>query len=511
MIDEEKTNPRILIIDDERNIRESVAAYLATESMDALGAGTAEEGIGLLEKHRFDAVIVDLKMPGMSGLDFLGWIKESGPDVPTIMISAHGDIADAVEAMKRGAVDYLVKPFDPDELVVRLKRAIDSARLLTKAQAVEASVQGTSGKTRGQKDDGWIGSGVAMEALRRMIERVAPTNSTVLITGESGTGKEVVARLLHRQSRRSDGPFIPINLGGIPENLLESELFGYEKGAFTGADSRKIGLFELATGGTLFLDEAGDMPLVLQVKLLRVLQEKKIMRLGGSRQIPIDVRIVAATNKNLEEAVQKGTFREDLFYRLAVIRLHLPPLRDRKEDIPVLAQTFAQRFSTEMGKGTIQVSSEALDLLSRYSFPGNVRELENAVERAVILCDGNQLRPSDFSFAGAQMDDRQSVGSKKTAEDMAPFTTGGTPLAGPSAEKVAGEGATGERSIGEKSIGGQSTGEGSRGDILSLREMEKQAILAALKKNENKRELTAQELGITRRTLLNKMKEYGIS
>jgi two-component system response regulator AtoC len=485
MIDEEKANSRILIIDDERNIRESVAAYLATESMDCLGAGTAEEGIGLLENHRFDAVIVDLKMPGMSGLDFLGWLKESGPDVPTIMISAHGDIADAVEAMKRGAMDYLVKPFDPDELVVRLKRAISSARLLTKAQAVEASVQSSPGKVLGKSDSGWVGSGRAMEVLRKMIERVAPTNSTVLITGESGTGKEVVARLLHRQSRRSDGPFIPINLGGIPENLLESELFGYEKGAFTGADARKIGLFELAAGGTLFLDETGDMPLVLQVKLLRVLQEKKIMRLGGSRQIPIDVRIVAATNKNLEEAVQRGTFREDLFYRLAVIRLHLPPLRDRKEDIPILAQTFAHRFSSEMGKGDIEFTPEALGLLSRYSFPGNVRELENAVERAVILCDGNRLRPSDFSFAGAQMDDQPSSVIKKSAEKSPPSGAGDQKSDEPSDP-------------------------GAREEILSLRDMEKQAILAALKKNENKRELTAQELGITRRTLLNKMKEYGI-
>lgn len=486
MIDEEKTNSRILIIDDERNIRESVAAYLATESMDSLGAGTAEEGIGFLENHRFDAVIVDLKMPGMSGVDFLGWLKESGPDVPAIMISAHGDISDAVEAMKRGAMDYLVKPFDPDELVVRLKRAINSARLLTKAQAVEASAQSNPGKAPGKNYDGWVGSGSAMENLRRMIERVAPTNSTVLITGESGTGKEVVARLLHSQSRRSDGPFIPINLGGIPENLLESELFGYEKGAFTGADARKIGLFELAAGGTLFLDEAGDMPLVLQVKLLRVLQEKKIMRLGGSRQIPIDARIVAATNKNLEEAVQRGTFREDLFYRLAVIRLHLPPLRDRKEDIAILAQTFVQRFAAEMGKGRIEFSPEALDLLSRYSFPGNVRELENAVERAVILCDGNRLKPSDFSFAGARMDDQAPLSSKKSAEEDPRSGAGSSKYARLSEEKDA-------------------------GDILSLRDMERQAILAALKKNENKRELTAQELGITRRTLLNKMKEYEIS
>lgn len=460
---------RVLVIDDERNLRESVAAFLATEDIDALVAASGEEGVDILERERLDAVVVDLKMPGMSGLDFLSWLRDGGPSLPAVMISAHGDIADAVEAMKRGASDYLVKPFDPDELVVRLRRVVSDARIVAAAKAVEASAAGVP--RGGQRDtgDGWIGAAESMAELRRLIERVAPTNSTVLITGESGTGKEVVARLIHRLGKRIDGPFVPINLGGIPENLLESELFGYEKGAFTGADSRKTGLFELAAGGTLFLDEAGEMPVQLQVKLLRVLQEKRIMRLGGSRQIPIDVRIVAATNRDLEAAVKAGSFREDLFYRLAVIRLKLPPLRERREDIPLLARAFVERFSAEMGKGSLSLSDEALNLLAAYPFPGNVRELENAVERAVILCDGRELRPGDFSFAGAGMGrfpaDRESA-APGAAEPPLP-------------------------------------GE-------SLRDLERRAIAIALERNGGHRERTAAELGITRRTLLNKMKEYSL-
>lgn len=470
---DETKRPRILVVDDERNLRESLAAYLSTEGMEAAIAGSGEEARSLLETERMDAVVVDLRMPGMSGLDFLAWLKEGGPTLPAIMISAHGEVADAVEAMKRGAADYLVKPFDPDELVVRLRKAIDDARLVASARATEAAAKPSA--ARGAAEDGWIGSGSAMMELRRLAERVAPATSTVLVTGESGTGKEVVARLIHRLSPRSSGPFVPINLGGIPETLLESELFGYEKGAFTGAESRKTGLFELAAGGTLFLDEAGDMPFSLQVKLLRVLQEKRIMRLGGTRQIPIDVRIIAATNKDLEAAVRAGTFREDLFYRLAVIRLKIPPLRERREDIPLLATRFAARFAGEMGKGSIGIDEDALRLLADYPFPGNVRELENAVERAVILCDGKNLGAQDFSFAGENMG--------------APLRQAPTITSTQSAE-----------------VKQASSAEG----VLDLRTLEKRTIQAALERNDGHRERTAHELGITRRTLLNKMNEYGL-
>ncbi len=468
MKEREDERPRVLVVDDEKNLRESLAAYLESEDIAAFAAGSGEAARELLERERVDAVVVDLRMPGMSGLDFLSWLKDEGPAVPAVMISAHGDVADAVEAMKRGASDYLTKPFSPDELVVRLRKALSDAKL---AAAVGAAKRASEPAVRGEAGSLWIGSGPGMEELKRLSERVAPTNSTVLVTGESGTGKEVVARMIHRMSRRADGPFVPINLGGIPENLLESELFGYEKGAFTGAEGRKVGLFELATGGTLFLDEVGDMPLPLQVKLLRVLQEKRIMRLGGTRQLPIDARIVAATNKDLEAAVKAGSFREDLFYRLNVIRLRIPPLRDRPEDIPALATLFASRFAAEMGKQVRGIAPEAIETLSRYRFPGNVRELENAVERAVILSDGEYLRPVDFSFAGEAM--RENVPQRA---DPRPETAP-APIVGADGP-------------------------------LDLREIEKRAIEAALERNEGHRERTAAELGITRRTLLNKMNEY---
>lgn len=458
--------PRILVVDDERNLRESLAAYLKTEGFAALTAPSGEAAREILETEKVDAVVVDLRMAGMSGLDFLAWLREGGPAVPAIMISAHGDIGDAVEAMKRGASDYLTKPFSPDELVVRLRKALSDARLRQAARAADRSAPLAA---RDPAAGAWIGSGPAMAELRRLAERVAPTESTVLVTGESGTGKEVVARFLHRMSRRADGPFVPINLGGIPENLLESELFGYEKGAFTGADARKLGLFEIASGGTLFLDEIGDLPLPLQVKLLRVLQDKRIQRLGGTRQLPIDARIVAATNKDLEEAVRSGAFREDLFYRLNVIRLRLPPLRERKEDIPALAALFASRFSAEMGKAIRGFEPGALDLLSRYAFPGNIRELENAVERALILVDGDLLRSEDFSFAGASMGRADPVSGGTEGKRSNPF-----------------------------------------GGPLDLRELEKRAIAAALERNGGHRERSAAELGITRRTLLNKMNEYDL-
>ncbi|AEJ19339.1 sigma-54-dependent transcriptional regulator [Gracilinema caldarium] len=457
---------KILIIDDEKNLRDSIAAYLESEGMEAQTAASGEAGKLLMETERFDAVVVDLKMPGMSGLDFLSWLKDGGPLIPAIMISAHGDIKDAVEAMKRGAADYLVKPFNPDELVVRLRMVVGNARLVATASAMQTVADKKNRKSLSGVDPDWIGSSPAMQEVRSLVERVAPTDSTVLVTGESGTGKEVVARLIHRLSKRADGPFIPINMGGIPENLIESELFGYEKGAFTGADSRKTGLCELASGGTLFLDEVGDMPLPLQVKILRMLQEKKIMRLGGSRQIPIDVRIIAATNKDLEQAVKQGVFREDLFYRLAVIRLRLPPLRDRREDIPILAQLFVDRYAAEMGRPSLKLGTDALELLSRYSFPGNVRELENAVERAVILCEGSELHSRDFSFAGSAMDKAPPPGSF--------------------------------------------AGDALAGEVKTLEELERAAILRTLALYQGHREKTAQALGITRRTLLNKLKEYQI-
>ncbi|MCK4516389.1 MAG: sigma-54-dependent Fis family transcriptional regulator, partial [Spirochaetaceae bacterium] len=312
---------KVLIVDDEPNIRNSVADLCKTEDMDAETASNGLAAQKLLTEEHFDVLVLDIRMPGMDGIELLRWMKEEGPTVPTIMISAYGDVQDAVGAMKLGAVDYLVKPFDPDELLLRIRRAGDEQVI---RRQVQASAQGT---------ELWESSNPLMQGVYKLALRVAPTDSTVLVTGETGTGKEVIARYVHSQSKRSDGPFVPINLGGIPDQLLESELFGYERGAFTGADGRKQGRFELSAGGTLFLDEIGEMPLHLQVKLLRVIQDRKLQRLGGTGSIPIDARIVAATNRDLQAQVNEGAFREDLYYRLNVIQLHVPPLRERPEDI----------------------------------------------------------------------------------------------------------------------------------------------------------------------------------
>lgn len=460
---------QILIIDDEKNLREALAEFLALDGFICTGAANGEEGLTLLESRLFDAVALDLRMPGMDGLTVLERIRETGPTIPVIMMSAHGEIADAVRAMKGGAVDYLVKPFDPAELSLRLEKAVSDSRLIRMARLGQRL---SNGEASGVPV--WLGGDPAMKETINLIRRVAPTPSTVLITGESGTGKEVVARSIHRLSQRSEGPFVPINVGAIPESLLESELFGYEKGAFTGADGRKAGLFELAAGGTLFLDELGEMPLMMQVKLLRVIQERVIMRLGGSRPIPIDVRIVAATNRDLEDAVRAGKFREDLYFRVNVIRLRLPALRERPLDIAPLAGLFLSRFALEMGKSVSGISPEALRLLTAYPFPGNIRELENSIERAVILCETEVLSVADFALT-----ERLNRASRLETSDSASTTEETTRPNGVNAP-------------------------------MSVYEAEKQAVLAALERHGGHREKTAAELGISRRTLLTKMKDYGL-
>lgn len=443
-------NRTILVIDDEKNVCESLSGYLALDGYQCRLASSGEEGLAFLENEVFDAVILDLRMPGMDGLAVLSRIRETGPFLPVVMMSAHGEIADAVAAMKLGAADYLVKPFDPAELELRVSRVINEWRLLKKARIPEHG-----------SDTVRLGEDKAMKGVIDIISRVAPTNSTVLITGESGTGKEVAAREIHRQSARAAAPFIPVNVGAVPENLLESELFGHEKGAFTGADSKKTGLFELASGGTLFLDELGEMPLLMQVKLLRVIQDKTIVRLGGTRPIPIDVRIIGATNRDLEAAVKTGSFREDLYFRLNVIRIRLPPLRERPADIPVLTGRFLERFSRETGHSVSGITAEALKALMDYSFPGNIRELENIIERAVILASGSELRAVDLMLESP------------------------------------------------RSVNGISEPE-PRDEAVSIQDAEHNAILSALRRNGWHREKTAAELGITRRTLLTKIKQFGL-
>jgi len=435
---------KVLVADDEKNIRESIAAYLAAEGFAADTAADGVQARARLEADAYDALILDLRMPRADGLEILGWLKEDGPRVPVIVISAYGDVRDAVQAMKLGARDYLVKPFDPDELVLRLRRVMAEEAVAGQAEAGR----------RALAEGAWIGADEKMRAVRALVEKVAPTPSTVLITGESGTGKEVVARLLHALSESAGGPFVAINLGGVPENLLESELFGHEKGAFTGASERKRGMFELAASGTLFLDEIGDMPMHLQVKLLRVLQERRVQRLGGTQAVPLNARIVAATNRDLEAALAEGTFREDLFYRLNVIRIEVPPLRDRRADIPALAGWFVEKLNRQMGRRVRGIDPEALARLSAYHFPGNVRELENRIERAYILCTEDIITTRDLGE---------------------PFSRAGrAPRSG------------------------------------RLHDQERALIEKTLARHGGNRTRAAEELGISRRTLLNKIKEAGL-
>ncbi len=462
--------PAILIVDDEKNLRESLVEYLSVDGFSCTSCGDGATALDILSADIFDAVVLDLRLPGMDGLAVLEAIHSDGPRVPVIMMSAHGEIHDAVSAMKLGAVDYLVKPFDPAELVLRLKKAVAAASFEKMADL---------GRRLAERDGTvWESTSAAIKKVYDVVARVAPTNSTVLITGESGTGKEVVARDIHRMSNRPEGPFVPVNVGAIPETLLESELFGYEKGAFTGAENRKPGLFELASGGTLFLDELGEMPAPMQVKLLRVLQDRTIQRLGGSRPIPVDVRIIAATNKNLEDAVRDKSFREDLYFRIHVIAIHLPPLRERTEDIAPLAGFFLSRFARETGRPIHGLSSGAIDLLRSWPFPGNIRELENSIERAVILSDGPILEREDFLFP-----------EKTPGDGMRPI-----PGEAPDPDSDSAKASRPEDKSG----------------ITTIRDAEKEVIQQALERNEGHREKTARELGITRRTLLNKIKEYSL-
>ncbi|MEI6876957.1 MAG: sigma-54 dependent transcriptional regulator, partial [Spirochaetota bacterium] len=378
----------ILIVDDEEKMALSLQDFLSLDKIETTISGGVDEAIRLMGEYTFDAIVSDLRMPGKSGMELLRHIRDEGRSLPLIMISAHGDVRDAVAAMKDGAFDYLVKPFDPEELVLRIKKAVSERRSLD-ILAI--------GMRSAAERAGFIGESRAIIAVRKLIEKAAPSPTTILITGESGTGKEVVARSIHDSSRR-DGPFVAVNVGALPETLLESELFGHEKGAFTGAENRRIGLFEAAQNGTLFLDEIGELPSHLQVKLLRAIQDKKVQRLGSSASIPVNVRLLAATNRDLEAEVRVGKFREDLYYRINVIRIHLPPLREREGDRGLLAGYFFSSLCRELGRKFEGISASALERIESYSFPGNVRELANLIERAIILAEGPALEARDFKF-----------------------------------------------------------------------------------------------------------------
>ncbi|MFZ3171094.1 MAG: sigma-54 dependent transcriptional regulator [Carboxydocellales bacterium] len=374
----------ILIIDDEEHMRWIIEKALTKENYRIVGAASGTEGLATFTNLSPDLVLLDLKLPDLDGVDVLRSMKQEQPQIPVIMITAHGTVETAIEAMKIGAADYISKPFDMEELKLIIRRSLEVVELASEIDFL----RGELGK---QLKTTLIGHSLGIIKVKEMISKVADTLATVLIQGESGTGKEVVAQLIHQQSCRAARPFVAINCAAIPENLLESELFGYERGAFTGATMRKKGKLELVNGGTVFLDEIGEMSPMLQVKLLRVLQEKSFERVGGNEQLILTGRIIAASNRDLQKAVQEGKFREDLYYRLKVIPIDLPPLRDRKADIPELVQFFLGKHDY---RHNIQgISPEALDLLKIYRWPGNIRELENAIERAVILCAEEILTP----------------------------------------------------------------------------------------------------------------------
>ncbi|HEV3308751.1 MAG TPA: sigma-54 dependent transcriptional regulator [Candidatus Sulfotelmatobacter sp.] len=382
--------PTILIVEDEAKMRRLLELNLGEDGFSTLSAGDAESALKILGENSADLVLTDLKLPGMNGLEFLHTIKRQNAAIPVVVMTAFGSVETAVEAMKAGASDYVLKPFSLSEMRMVIRKELDVHNLREENRSLREAL----GKRYAHPNV--VARSAKMQEVLATVDRVAPTNSTVLLGGESGVGKDLIARAIHEKSRRPAGPFIKINSTAIPENLLESELFGYEKGAFTGANTSKPGKFELADKGTLFLDEIGDVPPVTQVKLLRVLQEREFERLGGTKTVKVDVRLIAATNRDLREALEQGTFREDLYYRLNVVPIDIAPLRQRKEDIPDLANLFISRFSGDSGKPVEGITREAMQVLVNYHWPGNVRELQNIIERACALAKGPVLKVEDI-------------------------------------------------------------------------------------------------------------------
>ncbi len=381
----------ILIVEDEATLRGSLRRLLERRGYRVEEAGSVEEALEAHPPDAFDLVIADLRLPGAPGVDLIAHAQE----VPVLIVTGHASVASAVEAMRRGAADYLVKPFDYEELFVQADRLVKLRRSRRRSQALESDME------RLYPVQALVGESPPMQRVHALIEQVAPTDSSVLITGESGTGKELTARAIHERSARREGPFVAVNCAAIPESLIESELFGHEKGAFTGATGARTGLIEAAHGGTLFLDEIGDQPLSAQVRLLRVLQERAVRRVGATREQPVDVRVVAATHQDLAALCRDGRFREDLYYRLRVVEIHLPPLRERGADLRRLAEFLLDKTCRRLGRPALRLSPGALALIERYSWPGNVRELENALERAVIVTRGEEIEAEALGLAEA--------------------------------------------------------------------------------------------------------------
>ncbi len=441
---------RILIVDDEEIMRESLTDWLKEDGYEVLAVEDGFKALEAIQAGSWSVMLVDLKMPKMDGLEVLREVKRLQLNIPVIIITAYATVDTAVAAMKEGAYDYIIKPFNPEELALTIKKIIEHQHLLKENILLRKELS-----KRYQFQD-IIGKSQKMQSVFELIRTVAPTKSTILIQGESGTGKEMVARAIHEASIRKDYPFIDLACGALPETLLEAELFGHEKGAFTGANFQKKGKIELADGGTLFLDEIGDISLKSQVDLLRVLQEREFRRLGGTETIKVDVRIIAATNKDLLKLVEQGKFRDDLFYRINVITITIPPLRDRKEDIPLLITHFLTKYNMETGKKIEKISEGALNMLMDYHWPGNVRELENTIEHAVVVTEGNMIM-------------HQALPDLFKKQNFIQFDS-----------------------------------------KKSLDEMEKQHIIQVLKEHHGNISRTAEVLGINRVTLYRKIKEYNI-
>lgn len=450
----------ILIVEDRESMSDMLKETLKAEGYRTVIARDGLEGIKKLKEDMVSLVLTDLKLPKRDGMDVLRAAKEENPLMPVIVMTAFGSVETAVIAMKEGAFDFITKPFDTDHLLMLMKRALETQRLMTENMLLKEEFSAQLGIPR------IIGKSEKIASVAQNIQKVAPSKTTALILGESGTGKELFARAIHNLSPRREYPFVPINCAAIPRELLESELFGHEKGAFTGADFRKLGKFELADKGTIFLDEIGEMDIALQAKLLRVLQEEEIERIGGLKTIKIDVRIIAASNKDLEKAVSEKAFREDLFYRLSVFPVKIPPLRERTEDIPLLVDFFLNKYCRELKAPLKSISKETMEMLVNYSWKGNVRELENTIERAIILCDGKMITPEHVSLSPLPLEaGLKNLPMNGTLED---------------ASKEA------------------------------LRIAETQRITKALKETKGNKSRAAEVLQVSYKTLLTKIKEYHI-
>ena len=441
----------VLLVDDEVKILSSLSRILENYDYKVLTALDGKSALSIIEENDIDVVLLDLKLPEMDGITVLKKIMKRKPSLPVIMLTAHGSISKAVEAVKIGAFDFLEKPVESEKILITIKNAIEKSRLQKERTFL---IQEALEKYK------MVGISNAMKKIFSLIEKIAPTEAKVLITGESGVGKELIAKAIHFRSKRAGGPFVVLNCAAIPEELIESELFGHEKGAFTGAVERKEGKFELASGGTLFLDEIGDMSLRVQAKVLRAIEEGEIQRIGGKETIKVDTRIICASNKDLEKAVREGKFREDLYYRIKVIHIHVPPLRERKEDIPILLNYYLQILSKESGKEMPKLHPSALEVLFEYPWSGNIRELRNLVEKIIVLYPGEIISKDDIMKL-LEKEEKVSIGFSGTLSE-------------------------------------------------ARKKAEREIIFAKLLANNWNYELTAKELGISRATLFNKLKEYGI-